>query len=305
MTLLRFQDKKVATTIKKKMKLFDINRLIPIKDYSLATSLRSAIKRDQLCLYYFPVIDIATKQTVDVEALIRWPIKEDIYMPPMEFLPVAEANGLMPDLTRWIINTSLRDLSIWLSEGFDLGMTVNLSPVELNDTGLPVYIEQVLAEHNLSPARLGVELAEKHVAEFSREQHRTLEKIHQSGIRLILDNVAGDKEYDALLNRQHWHSIKLDWRLGMTMTGSRQVRSKINQLIQHAASLDTRMVVPGVHTYAEWDCIRKKRQLLAQGFYITPPQSHRHLETWFRLSQWQPPQLAGFGNNDHRIGERT
>ncbi len=271
------------------MKLFNLNSLLPVKDYSLVARLRSAIKRNQLCLYYFPVIDVASHQTVDVEALIRWPIKQDIYMPPMEFLPCAEANGLMPKLTRWIVETGLKDLSIWLQEGFDLGMTINLSPVELNDEGLIGYIEQALAEHELAASHLGLELAEKHVVHLTASQHEKLERLQTLGVRLILDNVCGEHEQDDLFTRHHWHSIKIDWQLGMKLTGSQDIRRKVNRIIQHAKRLGTRVVVPGVHTYAEWDCISKKKQLLAQGFYITPPQSHRQLETWFRLSQWQPP----------------
>lgn len=274
------------------MKLLDINALIPMKNYSLVTRLRAAMKRNQLRLNYFPVIDVSSQQTVEVEVLLRWPVKDDVYMPPMEFLPIAEAHGLLPELTRWIIRTALHDLSVFASEGVDLKLSINLLPAELNDPHIIDFISRELETHALAADRLGLEIAEKHIAGLSSQQHQTLDQLHDLGVRLALDNVPVSAWQNSSVTAHDWDLLKIDWQLVMKMARNARLRTDVNKLINGAISRNIDVVVPGVHTHAEWECIRKKRYLCAQGFYFTPPQSHHDLETWFRLTQWKPASLS-------------
>ncbi len=270
------------------MKLLDINPLIPLKNYALAARLSSAIEQDQLCLNYFPLIDIESGRTIEVEALLRWPIGDDNYIPPREFIPVAEAHGLMPKLSRWVIRTSLHCLAEWQQMGIDLGMTINLSLAEVRDTALPGFIEEQLKNHQITPQHLGFEIADATVAKLSSNDDAWLKQLETLGVRMILDNVSIERRDEVFESSHQWQMIKVDWHQVMQMTNDARVRRDIIRFIAYAQKHNTKVVIPGVHTYQEWEYINKKRNILAQGFYFTHPQYAEELDIWFRLSKWQP-----------------
>ena len=270
------------------MKLLEINPLIPLKNYALAARLGSAIEQDQLCLNYFPLIDIASGRTIEVEALLRWPTGEDNYIPPLEFIPVAESHGLMPRLSRWVISSALCCLSKWHLAGIELGMSINLSPTEVKDEALAGFIEEQLYINNVTPSLLGLEIADNTYTKLTTAEKDALNRLRELGVRLILDNVSVERRDDVFQSSQKWQMIKIDWHQAMQMTNDAGMRREIIRFIAHAQKHNIKVVVPGVHTYQEWECISNKKQHLAQGFYFTHPQSAEELDIWFRLSKWQP-----------------
>jgi EAL domain-containing protein (putative c-di-GMP-specific phosphodiesterase class I) len=274
------------------MKLPDIGSLMTFKSGSIAAKLKTAIENDEICLNYFPVINAKTGHTVEVEALLRWPTAKDTYIPPLEFIPVAEANGLMPVLTRWVINTAISQLSEWLKMGIDIGMTINLSIIDLEDQSLVDFIEQQLKKHQIPPEYLGFEIPEVGVVSISKDGELWLKKLHALGVRMILDNLSNNCRNFVFENEPLWSMIKIHWHLVMQMTNVIKTRSEVNQIISKALKQGVTVIVPGIHSYEEWDCISKKQSILAQGFYFSSPQYQSELDLWFRLSNWKPKLMS-------------
>ena len=280
--------------------------LRPLHDVALAARLRLAINAQRLRLNYLPIVDVEKHSTVEVEALLRWPIKGDIHLPPLDFLPVAQAHGLMPKITRWIIRTALHDLSTWSQDGFELGINVNLFPAELDEDGFLEFVQEELGRSNLSPEKLGFEIAQKSVMELHQTQLNKIEQLRQLGVRLILDNVSNLDWQQASLSQQDWHTVKIDWQLIVNMSGDAGARRQVMPFIREANKRDIRVIAPGIHLHSEWQGIKKASRLFAQGFYFTPPQSAADLESWFYLSDWKPVSVNTpyAGENVSFAGER-
>jgi EAL domain-containing protein (putative c-di-GMP-specific phosphodiesterase class I) len=117
--------------------------------------LRAAIQAHKLVLHYQPEIDILTGDVVRLEALARWPLPDGRMIPPGEFVPLAEQNGLVPALTTWALGAALRQCAEWHTAGRDLDVAVNLSALDLRDSGLVGRVAQALSEPPCRPIASG------------------------------------------------------------------------------------------------------------------------------------------------------
>jgi diguanylate cyclase (GGDEF)-like protein len=126
----------------------------------LASSLRNAIDRDELTLYFQPIVECGTRRVAAMEALVRWNHPTHGLIAPDRFIPLAEQTGLIGSLTRWVLRTALRQVRDWESQGFDAHVAVNLSAHDLQDASLPDRIASLLAEWQVSPGKVTLELTE-------------------------------------------------------------------------------------------------------------------------------------------------
>ena len=267
------------------------------KTNSLVSKLKRAIHRNTLSLNFFPVIDVQTNTTVEAEVLVRWCVKNDIHIPPVEFIRIAEANGLMPTLSNWIISTAIYQLHLWRQQEYELGITINLSPKEIENENLVAFVEAQLSKYDIPPEKLGFEIAERNILMLDDEQKLTLARLHALGVRLILDNASGLFLNTSLDLENYWQTIKIDWLLVLQSANNFQVRSLVKKLIANAFKQSEFVVIPGVHTHEEWQSINKKNNVLAQGYYFTSPKNRHDLDLWFRLSHWKPRSILQAAGN--------
>jgi len=265
--------------------------MIMIKSNVLASKLKRAINRDQLILNYFPVVDVQSNSTVEVEVLARWCLKKDIHVPPVEFIRVAESNGLMPKLSNWIISTAIQQLYQWRQQGHDITMSINLSLTEIEDENIVEFIEQQLNKYDIPTEKIGFEIAERNILMINEKHKIILQKLQAIGIRLILDNASGLFLESSFELDQPWHKIKIDWLLVLQSANNFQCRSLVKKLIENAFKKSAFVIIPGIHTHEEWRSIRRKNNILAQGYYFSPPKNKDELDVWFLLSHWKPRSL--------------
>src|SRR5207249_2160141 len=117
----------------------------------------------QLVLHYQPQLDSASGRVVAVEALVRWQHPEFGLVPPLEFIPAAEQSGLIRELTIWVLTTAVAQLAQWREAGLDMGMSVNVSMRDLRDASVLDALRRLIAEHNISPSSLTLEITESHL----------------------------------------------------------------------------------------------------------------------------------------------
>lgn len=249
-----------------------------------AAELQTAMAHDELMVYLMPVVDVKKEMTVELEALLRWQVKEDEFIAPSEFIPLAEQNNLMPELTRWVVKRVLALMSAWRKHGCKLIWSINLSDVDLKDTSLIKDIELELKYYSVPATDFGIEICHRVVDQNATQAIDWLSNAKAAGLSLILDNYDISADYNTLPLSDHWDSIKIDRNVVMGRQSTAENLDRIKQLTK--AGLNIKISAPGVHTFREWQKIKKLACDQAQGYYISPAQAPEEMELWLRMSTW-------------------
>ncbi|ATW03776.1 EAL domain-containing protein [Sphingorhabdus sp. YGSMI21] len=169
--------------------------------------LQAALKGDELELYYQPVFDIETEKPLGYEALIRWNHPAKGMVMPNEFIPIAEATGLIIQLGEWVLRTALLELKNWPDH---LGVSVNLSPAQMRSPNLLPTIINGLASAGVAPHRLELEITETVIMSHNQANFDLLNKIHSLGVKIALDDFGTGYSSLNYLRSFPFNKIKID-----------------------------------------------------------------------------------------------
>ncbi|WP_091554685.1 putative bifunctional diguanylate cyclase/phosphodiesterase [Micromonospora pattaloongensis] len=150
--------------------------------------LRGAVERGELHLAFQPVVAVPSVRPVGAEALLRWRHPELGYVRPDEFIPLAEQSGQIATLGAWVLDEACRQLSLWLADGHDVWVSVNVSPLELHAPEYALRVAEALRAHQVPPQRLVLEVTEHAVATDLDELIRRLRALRATGVRIALDD---------------------------------------------------------------------------------------------------------------------
>jgi diguanylate cyclase (GGDEF)-like protein len=238
----------------------------------LVEELRSAIDQHELELYYQPQVDLTNGEIVAVEALVRWSHPRLGFIPPVEFVPLAEEAGLMRELTAMVMETALRQCAEWWSGGQSVTMAINISTTNLLDDGFIEMVEWLLQRHRLPPRALVLEITETTaISDFERCK-QTIEELRGLGLVVSVDDFGAGFTSLAYLSSLAVGELKLDRSFihGLTTEQGRDL-TLIRSTIQLAHSLGLRVVAEGVE---DEDVLKLLSGLgcdLAQGYVISRP----------------------------------
>jgi len=166
----------------------EMNRLA-LDRHQLEFKLQCALERGEFTLFYQPQWDMQSRQLVGMEALLRWSTGENGLIPPSRFIPLAEDTGLIRPIGDWVLRTACRQLKAWQQMGFSgLRMVVNISSRQFHQPDLVSKIDRILAETELNPQCLELELTESYLMEDPHAAIRTLEFLKVRGIQLAIDD---------------------------------------------------------------------------------------------------------------------
>ena len=242
-----------------------------LQKIELDSSLRTALERDEFHLVYQPQIDAQTGRMHAVEALLRWthPVRGPVS--PLEFIPLAEQNGLIEQIGLWVLQTACADAARWHAQGLALRVAVNLSPVQLSRPGLPQRVMSVLAKAGLSPAWLELEVTEGALMENTSSTGAALQALHDQGIKIALDDFGTGYSSLAYLTRMPISNIKIDrcFVSGLLDGGERE--AIVRAVLAMANSLNMRVTAEGVETFAQARALKAMGCNDLQGFYFSRP----------------------------------
>jgi diguanylate cyclase (GGDEF)-like protein/PAS domain S-box-containing protein len=242
-----------------------------IERLRVENDLRRAIERGELRLEYQPVVSLRTFGIVGVEALLRWRHPERGEVPPSEFIPIAEENGLIEPIGRWVLEHACRQAAQWYRDRPDaapLSMSVNLSAVQVRRS-LPDVVRSVLRSTGLDPACLSLEITETVMVRDAEGLGEVLQALKGLGVRLVLDDFGTGYSSLSYLTRLPLDVLKVD-RSFVDGLGSESRDTAITETIiamSRALSLD--VVAEGVETAEH---VRELSRLgcgLAQGFHFS------------------------------------
>jgi diguanylate cyclase (GGDEF)-like protein len=238
---------------------------------ALAGELRSAIDSDQLLLHFQPKADLESGRIVGAEALVRWQHPERGFIPPGEFVPIAERTGLIKPLSRYVLTAALSQCATWNAAGLELHVAVNLTIPDLLDLELPDRIAALLVETGVRPAQLELEITESTILADPFRVRQVLNRLNEMGLRLAIDDFGTGYSSLAYLKRLPVQTIKIDRSFVMEMCADASDATIVRSTIDLGRNLGLDIVAEGVETQEVWDALRAQGCTLAQGYLIGKP----------------------------------
>ncbi len=237
----------------------------------LDASLRMALERREFHLVYQPQIDIASGRIRSVEALIRWTHPVRGLVAPLEFIALAEENGLIERIGHWVLRTACDDAARWVRQGHDVSVAVNLSPVQFAAPALVQTIVDVLAQSGLTPERLELEVTEGALMENTAATTQTLRALCDHGMRIALDDFGTGYSSLSYLTRMPISNLKVDRSFVSGLLDGGENAAIVRAVVAMAASLGMRVTAEGVETLQQAHMLTAMTCDSLQGYYFSRP----------------------------------
>jgi len=236
--------------------------------------LREAIKEEQFELHYQPIIHLGSNRIVGFEALARWRHPKRGLVGPMEFIPLAEASGLIVPLGRLIAATACRDLRLLRDAGVvgdELTMSVNVSPRQAIEPGFASDIAAILRDNHLEPSALVLEITESLILHESAASDGLLRQLRDMGVRLVVDDFGTGFSALEYFKRFAVQGLKIDRAFIDGLGRSQEDTAIVTATLAFASALELSVTAEGVETADQLARLRELGCPEAQGFLFSAP----------------------------------
>lgn len=247
---------------------------------SLLGELRRAVENNQLSLYYQPKLNLRSGASDSVEALVRWAHPERGLVSPIEFIPFAEQTGYIKAVTRWVIECALRQCGEWRSRGLEVKVSVNISARDLMNPELPGIVSGMIARYGVPTALLSMEITESGIMEDPVRAEKTLQQLHQLGIRLSIDDFGTGYSSLAYIRKLPVQEIKIDRSFVRSMVEVNDDALIVRSTIELGHNMGLTVLAEGVENHATLMLLTKLGCDEAQGYFIAKPLPPGDYEAW-------------------------
>lgn len=266
--------------------IYDESRL------TLMSDLREALHHNQTELYYQPKISLATGKVVGVEALIRWHHPDRGWVPPIEFVPMAEKTGVIKHLTRWVVDQALNDLKELHTLDPALTVSVNISARDLSSPELVGLFETRTKRNQLNPEQVIIELTETAAMDDPHRGLNALNELTAIGLKLSIDDFGAGYSSLSYLKKLPASEIKLDRALLQDIESSEGARMIVETAIRMGQGLGYQVVAEGVETEKSARLLNQLGAEMLQGYWICSPKPLHELQAWLEVER-KAPSLQG------------
>ncbi len=256
------------------------------KRLAMMSELGRAIREDQLCLYYQPKVKLDSKTFYGFEALLRWNHPELGFVPPNEFIPIAEVTSLIHPLTAWVLEKSIAQCCLWRSQGLAVSVAVNLSARNLLDENMPKLVRNLLQKYGLPASSLELEITESSIMSDPARALRVLQQLHELGAQLSIDDFGTGYSSLAYLKKLPVQTLKIDYSFIRNMLDDKQDELIVESTIHLAHSLSLKVVAEGVENAALIERLSSMGCDEAQGYHIGRPMALAQIDEWMAESSW-------------------
>ena len=247
--------------------------------------LHRALDRDQLELHYQPKLTSCGKHVVGVEALVRWSHPELGEVSPGEFIPLAESNGDIMAIGRWVLETALTQTRKWYDMGFtELTVAVNVSPMQFHQIDLPEMVRSALERTNLPPHLLEVELTEGVAHHDADAAVVIMDKLHQQGVQLAIDDFGTGYSSLSYLKRFAASRLKIDRSFVTDICHDPDDLAIVRAIISMARSMGMKTIAEGVETPEQLKLLQAELCDEVQGHWLCQPLPAEKITTYLLLS---------------------
>ncbi|WP_155827558.1 sensor domain-containing protein [Limisalsivibrio acetivorans] len=244
-----------------------------VERLKLETALRRAVEKcDEFVLHYQPRVDSATGRIKSVEALIRWISPTLGFVSPGEFIPLAEDNGMIIPIGRWVVRQCARDLYEWCAMGLeDMRVSLNLSAKQFNHENLGKLISDECLRNEVSMKMIEVEITESTVMQNPESAAKTLLKLKEMGIKVAVDDFGTGYSSLSYLKRFPIDTLKVDRSFVMDIPNDNDDIAITRAIISLALSLNLKVTAEGVETAEQAQFLRGEGCHEFQGYYFSKP----------------------------------
>jgi diguanylate cyclase (GGDEF)-like protein/PAS domain S-box-containing protein len=235
---------------------------------AIAKDLMRALKDEEFRLFYQVQQSVVTGEITGYEALIRWKHPVRGFIPPIDFISIAEDSGAIVEIGAWVLRTACREAVSWNN---NLKIAVNLSPVQLNEIGLIETVQEILIETGLSPSRLELEITESTIIGDKVRALHLLRQIKALGVTIAIDDFGTGYASLDTLNSFPFDKIKIDRSFLMEADKNAQARAIVRAILALGKSLDIPVLAEGVETEAQLGLLREEGCEEAQGYLLGRP----------------------------------
>lgn len=252
------------------------------KRLSLIAELKAAMEQNGLQLYFQPQVDLKTQQVTGAEVLIRWIHSEHGFIPPDEFIPLAERTGVIQPLTYWICKNAFAALKRFKANGFDLTLSINISARNLQDRLFQSTILQLAENECLSTREIILELTETAVMVNPEEALEMLNALSRTGIKLSIDDFGTGYSSLSYLKRLPVKELKIDRTFVMEMAQNPDDQVIVDTTLQMAHNLGLIVVAEGIEDQETLNHLTSKGCDYAQGYHIARPMPESDFVEWLK-----------------------
>lgn len=255
---------------------------------TLMGELRKAIDDNSLELYFQPQVNLYNNNLHGVEALLRWNHPSHGFIPPDEFIPLAEQTGLIKMLTKWVIDRALRFTNQLHQNGHRISVSVNISALNLQERRFDLSVKEHLQRYQMDPEFLMLEVTETSVMQDTARCLNMLNTLHELGVQLSLDDFGTGHSSLSYIRKLPVQEIKIDRSFVMDMDNNADDEVIVKTTINMCHSLNYKVVAEGVENPAICAALKRMGCDFIQGYYISRPLSAPDFEQWISQSAWLP-----------------
>ena len=259
-----------------------------LRRLDIITELKRALLKGQeeLSMVYQPKVCLATNKVKGVEALIRWNSRELGFVPPDEFITIAEQAGLIEAVTEWVMEQTIYDLSRMRQIGHQITVAINLSTQDIENSALLARFLQRLEDAGLTSSDIELEMTESDLVADEVIALENLESLRNTGFNVAIDDFGTGYSSLAYLKNLPVDIIKIDKSFVLNLAKSKEDQQIVNVVLKLAESFGLAVVAEGIEDeiamslLSEWGCT------LAQGYHISRPLKYDDLVEWFAQTKY-------------------
>lgn len=259
-----------------------------LRQLSILSDIKRAIEQDEFQLYYQPKIASSSGEVLEVEALIRWIHPQHGFMPPDEFIPIAEQSGSISLLTRWVFNQVVKQCKQWHQQGVNIDVGINLSALDLRDVDLPLTLNKLLDEYSVPAGQIVLEITESAVMRDETVALEILGRFRDMGMRIAIDDYGTGYSSLAQIKNLPVTELKIDKSFVMNLHQDNDDAVIVKSTIEMGHNMGLSITAEGVETEAirkileEYDCD------MLQGYYFSRPLPADALIEWLADFKGEP-----------------
>lgn len=252
-----------------------------LKIINLNKQMRIALKNGDYQLFYQPKVCLKDSKIIGVEALIRWIDKEKGFIPPSDFIPLAEENDFIIDLGDWIVEEALNQYLDWKNKGIDIVMSINISAKQFLQNRFAENLIEKINSKKIEPNRIILELTEYILIDQNNSVYSTLRKLNEFGVSISLDDFGTGYSSLSYLKKYPIDYLKID-KSFIDDSCNSQGKVFIETIVKMGQTLNMKIVAEGVETQEQVEYLKSISCNLYQGYYFSKPIKAKELEEFYK-----------------------
>ncbi len=262
------------------------------RELSMMGELRQGMARGEVVMAYQPKLHLQDGRIASAEALMRWQHPTEGFIPPDQFIPLAEATGVVRELTAFALEAVIADCASWKAQGIEMRAAVNLSAGDISSLDFVSMVQKLLVLHNVDSRQIALEITESAIIRSPETAIAVLTNLRELGFRLSIDDYGTGQSTLSYLKQLPVHEIKIDKSFITSLCVSESDAIMVRSTIEMAHNLGLEVVAEGIEDEATKSLLAHMGCDYAQGYLIGKPMSFDALTEAVELEPWRERRIA-------------